>query len=1103
MSEPHPQTTRLLPRLFLALTCVGLLITALLAPRTFPAALIDLSIGRVEAQERALAFLRERGARLEEGWQTTGFAAQTTAQDYLLAVGGFSELEALSKRDLNLAHWRVRLFRPLEPEEWSVTVSSRTGRVIGFEHIIPAEAPGATLSYTDAQQLALQALAARPGADLIPSELRLLAHRVIRQPNRTDHTFIWEQPALRRGEASYRYTATVHGDAIGSLAEYYHIPESWSRLERWHMRRGALLNSIGWMLTFALLAGLGFTWLWAARRQILRRRFAVTLLAAVAVVGLATALNSIPLSLRSYPTNVSPTVFILAEIGANLNLLSNIVVAVVVAGMAGEALLWSGSGRPAGSLSLSRIFTRAGLSSRPVVRSLLIGICVGLAQLGYLSLFYWLGMRWFGVWQPITPSYDDALSTPFPWLYAMALGLLPAVAEELVFRLGGITLLQRVTGMPRLAVIATAIIWAALHTTYAQRPFFIRLIELTIVGIAFGILFLRYGILSSMAAHYTYNASLLLPLLIQGSWATRLGGVLALSGAGLLLLPALWRALRRRPLEDAAALAASLPEAEPRRPKPPAPYLAMRHTQLPLALALAGALAWLIGTLLLRYPPLLDRSLTREAALERASEAIDELGLSTAGLFGAAAPVEQLVNLDLDYLRAEPGNDDVAGLIASEGQRALWSVSFRGWDRDDWLLVKLGARGEILSFERGLPEDAPAASLSREAAEAFATSLLYSRDIDTSGWSLVESTTITRPHRVDHRFVWQADRVLGKAAQPRVLVTVQGDQASGFTPYLYVPPEYSRERERRTLPDLLSGDLLPALPDLAAFVLGAACLILSLRRSPPLKLIAGTGIVGGVVTLIERLLLLTTAQLAQPPELIWGINNAFFAAILAGAELGLIAGGAALLWSSAYPKLAPLERQLAALMRIWQSGSSPLWRDARLLALALLPALLIFEILEGYLAPAGAVRSPAGLNSLFPAVSVVAAAARTALRNTLLLAGATALFAACGLRWAALPLSTLAALLVAAAPNLPIGLILIAWPAALIAAALLRANLVALALALWSAACLPDALMLLSLSHTWYQVHGMIILLLLVPPYLPALRSYRTGREQAGAGSPG
>src|SRR6185369_15220540 len=139
-----------------------------------------------------------------------------------------------------------------------------------YQHTIKEEAPGATVPITTAQQLALQALTARAGGGPQPGEMRLLSRRVIRQPNRTDASFTWEQPALRRGDATYRYSVTIYGDQVGSFNEYYNIPESWNRLARWHGRRGALLNVIGWTATYALMGGLGLAWLWAAGRKLLR-----------------------------------------------------------------------------------------------------------------------------------------------------------------------------------------------------------------------------------------------------------------------------------------------------------------------------------------------------------------------------------------------------------------------------------------------------------------------------------------------------------------------------------------------------------------------------------------------------------------------------------------------------------------------------------------------------------------------------------------------------------------------------------------------------------------------------------------------------------------
>jgi hypothetical protein len=1126
-SRARPTTRRLLPLIFPTLALAGLMLALLLYRETFREATIDLRLGRAEAEARALAFLASQGVVAGERWRSASFQTDTTAQDYLIDSSGLAELDALAQRDLKLSNWRVRLFAPLDPEEWSVEVSSRTGRILSYQHTIKEEAPGATIPIAQAEQLALQALATRPGGGPAPDELRLLARRVIRQPNRTDQAFTWERPELRRGEATYRYGVTIYGDQLGRFDEYYFVPESWHRQARWHYRRGALLNTIGWTASYALIAGLGLAWLWAAGRRLLRARFALTLLAAVALVGLATALNSVPLALSTLPTDVSVPAYLAEQLATYAGLALVLGATVLIAGMAGEALVWTTQDkethrqgdesqetredRRRSPVSLSRMLTPRGLVSEPVVRSLLIGLCVGLAQLGYVTLFYWAGQRWFGVWAPVDPTYDDALSTPLPWLYAMALGLLPAVGEELVFRLGGIALLRRVTGMPRLAVVTTAVVWAALHTTYSQQPFFVRLIELTIAGIMFGALFLRYGVLSSMAAHYTYNAALMAPLLAQGSWATRAGAVLAVGGAALLLLPALARRLRGRPLEGAEALVAPLPAEPALGALPSAPYLLERRRGWLLIPALAGLAAWLLARWLLPQPPLLDRPLPGSAAIARAEAAARALGLPTGGLFGAAYPDMALIGLDTEYLRDQPGPQDPALVVVAEGRRASWRVRFSQWDRDDTLTLWLGAGGQPLAFDRALPEDAPGAAIPQEQARQLAQALLRSQQFDLSAAALVEQSTITRTNRVDHRFVWQAERVVGAAGRPRMLVAVQGDQVATLTPFLYLPPEYRRERERITLLRIVERDAVPMLPLAASLLLSGACLLLAVRRPPPLRLMIAAGLAGAGATFFGGVLRLDAAQLAQAPRLVQGATYALYNAILVGAELALIAGGAAMLWACSYPRLAPIDWQLGmplihheeredlrdGLIRLFRSASPGLrllWSEGCAMGLALLPALLAFAALRAGLgADPGAVISPRGLDALVPALGVLLVGSLEALRATLLLAGAAALLGAWRpLRPAALPLAALGAALVAARPDsLPtLALALLAWPVALLLARRLRGNLAALVLGLWWAACLPDALALFALGQWWYALNGLAAIVALLTP-IPLLMSPR------------
>ena len=144
----RPTTARLLPLIFPIFAAAGILIALLLYRQTFREATIDLSIGRADAEQRALEFLASQGVAAGERWRSSSFQTDTTAQDYLIASAGLAELDALAKQDLKFASWHVRLLTPLDPEEWSVDVSSRTGRILSYQHVVKEEAHGATIPIT-------------------------------------------------------------------------------------------------------------------------------------------------------------------------------------------------------------------------------------------------------------------------------------------------------------------------------------------------------------------------------------------------------------------------------------------------------------------------------------------------------------------------------------------------------------------------------------------------------------------------------------------------------------------------------------------------------------------------------------------------------------------------------------------------------------------------------------------------------------------------------------------------------------------------------------------------------------------------------------------
>ena len=997
MRPPH--TRPLLPLFFVLLAVAGVALIVTFALESTPTAAVNLTIKRDQAGVIAADFIRSQGDDPAARWSTISYSFDSNSQSYLLRETDRERLNERANADLDLAHWNVRFWTPLHPDEWSVAVSSRTGRIVGYSHAIRAEQAGATLPITAAQRLAESAL------PVSVAQLKLIERVAETQPARVDHRFTWERTDILDNEARYRYTVRVQGDVVGAVDEYYWLPESWWREGAWQARRGALLSTVGWTLTYALTALIGFTWLLEARRGRLRRRWAITLFGAVVVLGFLVMLNSISLDLASYNVNDSLAVHIGRQIGGYLTQLGTIGATIMLAGMAGEALVWH---RTNGAISLSNTVTRRGLVSRPVVQALLIGGLVGVAQLGFVSAFYALGGRWFGVWSPVTALYDDTLSTPFPAVYALAVGLLPAVGEELLFRLGGISVLTRWTGKPKLAVFFTAIVWASLHATYPQRPFFIRMLELSLVGIGFGFLFLRYGVLASMAAHFTYNASLYVPLFWGGSVWYLISGVLAAGAVLLLLVPAFVRWLRGIPLEPDTTLASPLPAVIPEPLIEPVPIVRRSQWRWLALGSLAATLALLVVGW--NVAPPLPRDHTRTSIIAVAQAAAAQVGVDVRGLFPSVQPAADWVDLDLAYLYDELDQTQAAVAVRS-GQARAWTVRWSAWDRPDSWQADLGPRGELLAFRRTLPEDAAGATVPISTAQTLATAALAGR-VDLAQYELLDAGSAQRSARTDHTFTWQTRQPVIGQAYRRVVVEVQGDRVSSYTPSLYTPPDYRRERSQTTFLGSLGPQVQGALRDIPTMLLPLVGLIGVLRRRVRIRPWALLGLAAGCIMLGLAILRITAAQWAEPPRLIlalsWGLGDA----VLSGGQLALLGAGAATIWQSRLRKAESRKQKADAAIGAGLSaiGDRPTAEsrkqkaedreslipdhrsptpDSLYTGFLLLPFGVLWAMARAWpAAKPGLFTVPASLASATPALDIIGRAVLAATTNTLLLVGA-------------------------------------------------------------------------------------------------------------------
>jgi hypothetical protein len=332
-----------------------------------------------------------------------------------------------------------------------------------------------------------------------------------------------EAPEDTEETGSERLGVLVQGDAVGAFERFVFVPESFTRSRMEEDASGTLYVIIAGLAQIILLIG-GFTALLKGYKQNdLHSAPFYWIAGALVVLSLVSAFGSFDELSMAYPTTTPWNNYIAVSILILIAVVAvTTVIEALVAGIAGERLTRA-------------VFPHANDLGRSAARdpgavwtAALIGMASGLIFLGYVAVFYYVGTRYLGIWSPIAPEITSYMGSGIPFLVPFALSLVAAVTEELTFRYLGVSLLKRYAKHTVLALIVPAMIWAFLHSTYPVYPLYARGVELTIAGIFLGYLFIRYGILTVVVAHYTINAVLFsVPLLRSGDAYLRASGTMA------------------------------------------------------------------------------------------------------------------------------------------------------------------------------------------------------------------------------------------------------------------------------------------------------------------------------------------------------------------------------------------------------------------------------------------------------------------------------------------------------------------------------------------------------------------------------------------------
>jgi membrane protease YdiL (CAAX protease family) len=821
----------------------------------FPEASVNFRVPRAAALTRARNFVESLGPSMAGYRSVIVFGVNDNAKTYLEREVGLREANRMMSSEVNVWNWDVRFFRPNQEEEFRVGVSPE-GNITGYQHKVPEAKAGGEPSRTEAEKTAQDFLTAKLGKNATDWDFLSEEANSEKKPNRTDWSFTWEKHGFRAKDAPERLQIALHGNDIGGATETLKVPEQWER-DYEHLRSTNIFYNQVAVIPYLILFG---ACLWIGI-QLTRKgqtgwALALQLGLLVAVFLTAMQLNHWPLDLYQYDTNSAYGSFAIQQVlGALLfGIGSALTVTLVLPG--GEPLYRAAKPQ---FLRLRQAFTWRGLQSKEFFSSCIVGLSLAAAQMGFLVAFYLIANH-FGAWAPQEVNYEDSVSTVIPWIGGIAIGLLAATSEEFLFRLFAIPLLQKVTKSKVIAVVLPAFSWGFLHTAYPNEPPYIRGLEVGLIGIGVGIVFLRWGILATLVWHYTVDASLVGLLLIRSSSPYfRISGLLVGLAVLIPFAIAVYSRLRRGTFEEDedllngamkpvptggaldAVIAPEIPAGDVAAEKPvadaPRGYHALSTGMtgfLCVCIVVGGVAAWRLKPA--RLGDYLKLKVGAKEATARAGEILKQRGVDPKNYKTATVFVDVTDATASEYLREKIGVPALNEIYDQRVPGALWHVRFFRDSQPEEYSVVLRPDGTLHSVHHDVEEAAPGASLSKEDALAKAQEFLRrNKNIDLSQWTLVEATSEKKPKRLDHKLMWQENQPLDQTqnaataanhAFERMQLLVVGDEPTSYRTFIKIPDQWKRQREEQSV----ARTIFALLPLLLAIGFGGMVLVFFLRE---------------------------------------------------------------------------------------------------------------------------------------------------------------------------------------------------------------------------------------------------------------------------------
>jgi len=478
-------------------------------------AFLTFEVDRTHASKIAASFLKEHyQVDPDQYLSATIFTGRREADRYMQAALGFpKQLAFLNTHEFELFFWRTRFFKENEAEQFFITTSTKTGEVTSARRVIPDTAARPEQDREDAKTSALEFLKNRFA--FTPEHYHMTTDLAVTFDNRTDYTFAWTRKGLsipwksRKGEAQHaklRTEITVSGDDILYFTkDKLSIPDEFSRYIRRLQTTGRNIGTVFRFVFLGLLTASVFFVLTKKNSALLQRlkRPCIAIAAFLFTMDIIFYINGLEYVIYDYPTTSSLASYFWRSLSSAV--FNSLVVTVVflMPFLAGELLHYEVFPQNRDRTLFYHI--RSTFFSKNTAMLILFGYLAAAIMLGIQSVIFFIGETHLGVWTEYRWMSHSSASY-FTFIPAFVIAASASLTEETLFRLFGISLGKKFLKNTLAAVLISSIIWGYGHSGYPVYPMWFRGLETSILGIFLSFIFLKFGFIPVLTAHYLFDA---------------------------------------------------------------------------------------------------------------------------------------------------------------------------------------------------------------------------------------------------------------------------------------------------------------------------------------------------------------------------------------------------------------------------------------------------------------------------------------------------------------------------------------------------------------------------------------------------------------------